>query len=213
MEAHTDPRFWNEATGKRFTHPLDLSRLAGNLTRDARILDYGCGQGRLCGELTAHGFAHVTGVDSSPEMIRVARERNPGAGFFVNDGQALHFGAATLDAILLFAVLTCIPTDDAQRKLVAEFKRTLRPGGLLLVSDYPLQQDERNRARYAAFAQEPGGYGTFRLPEGAVLRRHRREWFDELFADFVVDDRQELDVLTMNGNPARIVQFWTRRPA
>jgi len=213
MEAHTDPRFWNEATGKRFTHPLDISRLAGHLTRDARILDYGCGQGRLCGELISHGYAHVTGVDSSPEMIRTARERNPAASFLVNDGEALPVATAHLDAILLFAVLTCIPTDDAQRRLVAEFKRTLRPGGLLLVSDYPLQEDERNRARYAAFAQEPGGYGTFRLPEGAVLRHHRREWLEALFADFVMEHEQELDVLTMNGNPARIVQLWMRKPA
>jgi SAM-dependent methyltransferase len=213
MEAHTDPRFWNEATGKRFTHPLDISRLAGNLTRDARVLDYGCGQGRLCSELISHGYSHGIGVDSSPEMIRIAHQRNPAASFFVNDGRALPVAGASLDAILLFAVLTCIPSDEAQRSLVHEFKRVLRPGGLLLVSDYPLQQDQRNLARYAEFAHQPGGYGSFRLPEGAMLRHHRREWFRELLADFVVEHEQELKVLTMNGNPARIVQLWTKKPA
>jgi SAM-dependent methyltransferase len=71
----------------------------------------------------------------------------------------------------LFAVLTCIPCDDAQRNLLREFKRILRPGGLLLISDYPLQTDARNLERYGKFAHEPGGYGTFRLRDRALLRR------------------------------------------
>lgn len=60
----------------------------------------------------------------------------------------------------------------------------------------------------AEFAHEPGGYGTFRLPDGVLLRHRRRECFDELLADFKVGYSTELDVLTMNGNPARILQFW-----
>ena len=55
-----------------------------------------------------------------------------------------------------------------------------------------------------------GGYGRFRLPDGAVLRHHSREWFDELLADFRVEESVELDARTMNGNPARILQMWAR---
>jgi SAM-dependent methyltransferase len=65
-------------------------------------------------------------------------------------------------------------TGEAQKNLLREFKRVLRPGGLLLISDYPLQTDERNRVRYARYAPEFGTYGVFRLPEGAVLRHHSR---------------------------------------
>lgn len=58
-----------------------------------------------------------------------------------------------------------------------EFKRILRPGGLL----------------------------------GAVLRHHRREWFDELLAGLEIEESGEVEARTMNGNPARIVQLWARK--
>lgn len=214
MAAPDKTRFWNQAAGtKQFTHPLDHARLTNALSRDAHILDFGCGQGRLCAELMELGFRRVVGVDSSPEMIRAARQVCPDFDFVVNDGARLPFAAETFDAVLLFAVLTCIPDDAAQKILLAEFKRTLRPGGLLLISDYPLQTDARNLERYSKFAQESGGYGSFRLPEGARLRHHRREWFTELLTDFEIDGFVELDAMTMNGNPARIAQLWCRRSA
>jgi SAM-dependent methyltransferase len=105
---------------------------------------------------------------------------------------------------------TCIAAGDAQKNLLREFKRILRPDGLLLISDYPLQTDQRNLARYRAFADEPGGYGSFRLPEGVLLRHHRREWFAELLAEYRVEESVELETKTMNGNPARVLQLWAR---
>jgi SAM-dependent methyltransferase len=211
MEAQNDKEFWDRAaTNRRFTHPLDRERLTRVLPRDAIILDYGCGQGRLSSQLVELGYVNVLGIDSSPEMIRIAREEVPDAGFVENDGARIPCGDASLDAVLLFAVLTCIPSDDAQKNLLREFKRILRPGGLLLVSDYPLQTDDRNLRRYETFARELNGYGRFRLPDGALLRHHPREWFDELLAEFRVEESLELDAQTMNGNPARILQMWAR---
>jgi SAM-dependent methyltransferase len=204
--------FWNHAAvTKRFTHSLDHARFTRAVPRDANILDYGCGQGRLTAELIELGYHRVVGVDSSPEMIRLARERVSAATFLVNDGTRLPAAAASFDAVLLFAVLTCIASDDDQKNLLREFKRILRPGGLLVISDYPLQADARNLARYDAHAAELGGYGRFRLADGVMLRHHPRAWFDELLAGFDIGESYELDARTMNGNPARILQLWVTR--
>ncbi|HEU4780321.1 MAG TPA: class I SAM-dependent methyltransferase [Steroidobacteraceae bacterium] len=212
MEAPDNLEFWNRAASTRqFTHPLDSARLTHALPRDANILDYGCGQGRLVDELVELGYTHLLGIDSSPEMIRIASERIPAATFLVNDGEQLPCGDASLDAVLLFAVLTCIPSDSIQKNLLREFKRILRPGGLLLISDYPLQTDERNLRRYEQFAAELGGHGRFRLPDGAVLRHHPREWFDELLAGFHIEQSLEVEGLTMNGNSTRLLQCWARK--
>lgn len=213
-------QFWDRAAqGKVFAHPLDGGRFQQLVPMAASVLDYGCGRGRLCDELAQRGYQRLVGVDYSPEMIAAAQRAHPAADFRVVDGSSLPFPTAGFDAALLFAVLTCIAGNSTQRQLVTELRRVLRPGGLLLVSDYPLQTDHRNLARYEAFAQETGSgvvddadtpYGCFRLPDGGLVRHHTMAWFTTLFADFKVADRVEFDAVTMNGNPARIVQWWLR---
>jgi SAM-dependent methyltransferase len=212
MEASKQLRdFWNQASGRNFAHPLDFARFERCVARDARVLDFGCGPGRLCVDLLERGYRHLTGVDFAERMVQLAKQNAPGARFIQGDGGRLPFEDASVDAVLLFAVLTCMPSDDSQRGLLAEFKRVLRPGGLLVVSDYPLQDDARNRERYSQYAEELGTYGLFRLPGGGVLRHHRRAWLDDLMSGFALEHSAEIDVLTMNGNPARIVQLWGRR--
>jgi SAM-dependent methyltransferase len=194
--------YWDSAgTTKTFGHPVERSWL-DRLGPEARILDYGCGYGRLTGLLAEWGFENVEGVDVAPNLIARAREEHPGARFAVlDDSPRLEDGDGSVDAVLLFALLTCVPTDDGQRALVAELRRVLRPGGLLYVSDLCLQQDERNVARYDEFAAKYGTYGIFETGDGAVCRHHDPDWFGELFAGLErVADRQVL-MRTMNGNP------------
>lgn len=204
--------FWDRsAASKVFSHALAHARFVREVGADAAVLDYGCGRGRLCDELVQRGFANVVGVDYSPEMIEAAKREHPTLNVSVVDGSVLPFADESFDAVLLFAVLTCIPSDAAQCELVAQISRVLKCGGLLLISDYPLQTDARNVERYTAFAREFGAYGTFRLPNGGVVRHHRREWFTELLHGYSIRAEIDMDAKTMNGNPARIVQLWARR--
>ena len=113
----------------------------------------------------------------------------------------------SFDAVLLFAVLTCIPTNEGQRKLLNKLTRLLRPGGLLYVSDYYLQEDERNRQRYERFATEFDVYGVFRLSEGTILRHHSVEWIGALTSEFRVIHLSEMTVSTMNESMAKGFQY------
>jgi SAM-dependent methyltransferase len=211
MTSSQQSAFWDQsATTKQFAHPLDLPRFSQCVTHDAAILDYGCGYGRLCGELFDAGYRNLQGLDFSREMIRAAQARYPGLHFMHHAAERLPFDDASFDAVLLFAVLTCIPSDRAQQNLIAELARVLRPGGVLIVSDYVLQNDDRNRKRYEEHASVFGHYGTFRLTDGGVVRHHTNEWFTELFAAFAIEHRVEIDATTMNGNPATATQIWAR---
>ncbi|MEV5978502.1 class I SAM-dependent methyltransferase [Streptomyces sp. NPDC052114] len=207
--------YWDAvAATKTFTHPLYAPWLAG-VGRGAAVLDYGCGYGRTLETLAAHGFRNLSGVDTSAGMIERARALHPSRRFDVLAAPpATGRPAASADLVVLFAVLTCVPRADAQRRLVAELDRVLGPGGLLYVSDYLLQDDARNRERYARFAERPGdhAHGVFETSDGAVCRHHTEEHLRALLAGFEQVDSRRVTVSTMNGHEAAGAQFLVRKP-
>jgi SAM-dependent methyltransferase len=205
--------YWDAAaTTKRFTHPLHTPWL-DTVERSAAILDYGCGYGRTLDALEQQGFDNLCGVDASPGMIARARSLHPATRFAVLDTPpALACPDASIDVVVLFAVLTCIPRDDAQRLLIGELHRALKPGALLYLSDLPLQDDRRNRDRYARFAEAYSTYGVFETGDGAVCRHHPSDWFTSLLAGFETIDTRRTTVTTMNGNTSAGLQILAHKP-
>ncbi|HEY0005388.1 MAG TPA: methyltransferase domain-containing protein [Pyrinomonadaceae bacterium] len=204
--------YWDRvAQQKRFSHPLRLEWLECYLDSRARVLDYGCGYGRTLGELAQAGYQNVFGVDFSAAMLARCRQEFPQVSVLLNDGRSLPFESGSLDAVLLFATLTCIPQNEAQRALLAEVERVLRPNGLLYISDLLLNEDPRNRERYERDAEAYGAFGVFELPEGVVVRHHRREWIEELTGSFAQLKYEPFSVITMNGNTSAAFQYLGRR--
>jgi SAM-dependent methyltransferase len=204
--------YWDRvAHEKRFSHPLRLDWLAKYSNQQARILDYGCGYGRTLADLSQAGFTNLVGVDFSERMLARARAEVSGAELIRNDGHGLPFKNDCFDVVLLFAVLTCIPDDNEQQSLVAEAERVLRPGGLSYLSDLLVNDDERNRARYEQHAESHGCYGVFELPEGVVVRHHRREWIEEIVSPFKQLEFEPFTVTTMNGNASAAFQYLGRK--
>jgi SAM-dependent methyltransferase len=200
--------YWDRvAQQKRFSHPLRLDWLELHLDSRARVLDYGCGYGRTLGELAQAGYQNVIGVDFSAAMLARCRQEFTHVSLIRNDGRTLPFECDSLDAVLLFATLTCIPQNEAQLTLIAEIERVLRPGGLLYISDLLLNQDPRNCERYERHAEVYGAYGVFELPEGVVVRHHRREWIEELTGSFAQLKYEPFSVITMNGNTSAAFQY------
>lgn len=62
------------------------------LPRAARVLDAGCGPGRVAAELHARGH-HVVGVDADPKLIQAARADHPGPTWLVADLAELDLAA------------------------------------------------------------------------------------------------------------------------
>jgi len=197
---------------KTFTHPVHHPWLA-EVSRTARVLDYGCGYGRVMAELSEYGFSDVSGVDLSAELVARGRRSRPDLSFAVLESPPeVPCEAGSFDVALLFAVLTCIPDGDTQRSLMAELNRLLKPGGLLYVSDVILQDDERNRRRYAAHADKSGiPYGVFTTSDGAVCRHHDISELHALLSGFDAVDERQIEVSTMNGNRVRALQLLARK--
>jgi SAM-dependent methyltransferase len=206
--------YWNRVgSTKSFAHPVNLDRLKDLVTPTASIVDFGCGYGRALQILFDHGYRNLAGFDPAPAMIAEARKRFPGMALETFSTPRLPLPDTSVDAVLLFAVLTCVPGDEGQRGIVREIERVLRPNGLLYISDLWLQNDDRNRTRYELGKGRLGTYGVFELPEGVVLRHHDRDWIHELTAGFFEVARDDFTVETMNGNIAAGFQWFGRRRA
>jgi ubiquinone/menaquinone biosynthesis C-methylase UbiE len=128
-----------------------------------------------------------------------------------NDGFSLPFENDCFDAVLLFAVLTCIPDNKSQRLLLTEIARVLRQGGLLYISDLLINTDPRNCERYEQYAAIYDCYGVFELPEGVVVRHHEKEWMEKLMSSFQQLEYEPFKVTTMNGNASAAFQFLGRK--
>lgn len=212
-DACSQVSYWDRvAAEKQFSHPLRLDWLSQYLKNPlATILDYGCGYGRTLAELSRAGYTRVVGTDFSEAMLGRARREVPHSMLVRNDGSALPIRSESIEAVLLFAVLTCIPNDNDQRVVLSEVERVLRPGGLLYISDLLVNNDLRNRDRYEQWAERYKCYGVFELPEGVVVRHHRKQWIEEITRPFHHLEYEPFDVTTMNGNVSAAFQYLGRK--
>jgi len=100
-----------------------------------KVLDFGCGAGRLSQALAEHAD-EVVGVDVSPPMLDVARKLDRSDGrcrFVLNETSDLaQFAAHSFDLVYSELVLQHLPAPVIDGYL-AEFVRVLRPGGVALL--------------------------------------------------------------------------------
>ncbi|TGN65746.1 class I SAM-dependent methyltransferase [Nocardioides eburneiflavus] len=95
-----------------------------------RLLDIACGSG-LAMELAAARGAVVTGIDASPRLIAIARDRVPDADVRVGDMAALPWDDDSFDVVTSFRGMW-----GTTREALAEASRVLRPSGRISVTSW-----------------------------------------------------------------------------
>lgn len=102
------------------------------LPRNSRVLDAGCGQGRVGGHLAAMGH-EVLGVDLDPVLVEAARRNHPAATWLVGDLAELdlpaHGIAEGFDVIVCAGNVLTFVAVDTRREVLRRMGIHLRPGG------------------------------------------------------------------------------------
>lgn len=101
--------------------------------RGRRVLDVGCGTGALAAALVERAYAKVWGIDSSPEMLAVARARGiTGAGFRDARAEALPFRDGWFERATMSLVVHLVDRPAA----FAEAGRVLAADGRLAIATF-----------------------------------------------------------------------------
>jgi SAM-dependent methyltransferase len=99
----------------------------------ARVWDVGCGPGHLTAFLAGLGL-DAAGIDLSGQMVAQARARHPDLEFSVGSMTALPAPDGSWDGLVCFYALIHMIEDTDVRIALAEFRRVLADGGLLLLA-------------------------------------------------------------------------------
>jgi ubiquinone/menaquinone biosynthesis C-methylase UbiE len=119
-----------------------LARMLGDAgvasLADQRILDVGCGDGRLL-RLFSHWGASpesLHGCDINAARLEAARKLQPGVDYRQSSGNALPYADGCFDVVCQCTVFTSILSQSMRTVLAAEMRRVLRPGGRIVWFDF-----------------------------------------------------------------------------
>ncbi len=118
-----------------------------------RVLDVGCGNGRLS-QLFDERVDYV-GVDQSESLIALARKKFSHRQFVVEDMEHLSFPKSSFDFIYCIAAFHHLATRDEQVQTLTRMKDILRPGGRMFMLNWNLHGEwakkniERGKWRHA----------------------------------------------------------------
>ncbi|MEL6506198.1 MAG: class I SAM-dependent methyltransferase, partial [Pseudomonadota bacterium] len=110
-----------------------VTRHGGAFHEAERLLDLGCGCGRIIRHMPGHSKAALYGVDYNPRLVRWCARNLPGTFAQNQVTPPLEFPDAHFDAVCLLSVFTHLRL-DTQNQWLAELARVVRPGGTVVVT-------------------------------------------------------------------------------
>lgn len=182
----------------------DLVFISNYIESGDKILDFGCGNGRLV-EILRDKDVDYTGADISQKLVNLAKSRYPARNFLKLSGQdILPFSDEYFNKVISIAVFHHFPYRYA-REMAKELYRVTRSGGKIIITVWNLQQ-----LKYRKYFRSPkiilekiikkgglgwrDGYIPFQNNQGKIFQRFHHSFslweFQSIFkqAGFSVDN-------------------------
>jgi ubiquinone/menaquinone biosynthesis C-methylase UbiE len=149
-----------------------------------KVLDFGCGNGRLAGFLE-NGYKEFVGVDISEELINIAKQKYSNEkNRFVklsSDFSELPFKDNHFDVVFSIAVFHHFPSEEYSLRIAKELHRVLKPGGKIVVTVWNLWQKRFSRLSLKKDRSDWGGlYIPFKAGDKVFERYHHPFKIEEL---------------------------------
>ncbi len=197
--------YWNEiGCTKEFEDPLYIEKIKSHVPKDAAIVEYGCGYGRMMDILKREGYNNLRGFDFSKRMIEKGKSAFPDLDMkFLEINGVIPLEDESVDFVVLSTVLCCMVDIDQQVDLIEEIKRVLKPDGYIYITDFMINDNELYQEKYEEGLKAFGEWGVYTTNEGLTVRHHSTNWIMDLFSSLNVLWFEQFDFKTMNNNPAK----------
>jgi ubiquinone/menaquinone biosynthesis C-methylase UbiE len=129
------------SSSRRFLWP-ELKFLENYISEKDKVLDLGCGSGRLF-ELFKGKNIGYTGADASEELLKEAKKKYPDAKFVETDAMSLPFPDNYFDKIFSIALFHHIPSREMRISFLKEARRVLKPKGLIILTCWHLWKNKK----------------------------------------------------------------------
>lgn len=117
--------------------PNDITVLKKYVKNNDKILDLGCGNGRLVKLFYGLKIDYI-GIDVSKKLLKIATQKYPNYKFLQFNGLKLPFKKESFDNVYCLAVFHHIPSEKYRLKFLSEIYRVLKPNGLLILTVWNL---------------------------------------------------------------------------
>jgi SAM-dependent methyltransferase len=150
--------------------------------RGRQVLDLGSGPGNVA-EVFAEKGAEVTGVDFSPQMVKVAQSRYPHISFKEANGEQLPFDDGAFDAVVCNYVVHHFARPEV---VFREIFRVLKPGGRLVFAVWGVPEEQSSVGAF--FGAVVAHHDLAELPHGPLFGVTERSVYEPLLTQAGLTD-------------------------
>lgn len=140
---------WTKEECEEATNDLKraIFEILGDIS-EAKVLDLGCGIGRLSGDLAARA-KEVRAFDISRSMLKriVKNVTQENVSFTQAASLAIPYPSESFDCIFVVTVLNHITQDEDFRRSLKEMERVLKPGGKLFICEH-MESERRELSQF-----------------------------------------------------------------
>lgn len=182
--------------------------IKNGISKSAKILDIGCGNGDDLRFLELQGFKYLYGIDINQQLIISTKKHSNSIHMSVQDAAKTNFSNCYFDYAIMKALLTVLVSDVLIVRALKESYRVLKKGGVLQIDDFFQNWHiELYRNRYLNSFQTTGKKCTFPVfgNNGGIryYARHFNVYDISLMlikVGFEIIDIQFKDAVTQSGN-------------
>ena len=175
----------------------DLFFYSSALSNRSTVLEVGCGSGRLTRLLSELGHS-LTGIDLSPEMIKIASNKSTGNELYIQmDMRQLAFNCLFDAVIIPYNTLNLLSDTDDITSCLNDCRRYLKPSGTLLLQLYIPPVNEQPKEQTKSFQ-----FQMFDRPQGGKIVKEILRTMDYSTNRLVMTERYK--VRPMNGTDPNV---------